>query len=257
MRQIALATLFLACTLPVSADTVIKERSPDGGNTTISIKGEWARVDEGNEPGFHLWNLKTGEMHMVDPNERTIMTINLRKKGAKGKHRPVKANVKKIGKGPKIAGYPTIEYQLSTNGRQCGKEFVSSAAAKSPDVRRLVSNFAELSSIDEMLPGPMGAAAQAMMDPCDRAAMSFGKQIPKLGMPLKSLDASGAVETEVTRIDTHAKLDKKLFTLPADYKRTSMEEEMGNAMKEMQQMMQNVPPEMQQMMQQMFQKPPQ
>ena len=103
----------------------------------------------------------------------------------------------------------------------------------------------------------MGAVAQSMMDPCDLASQSFDDQLPKLGMPLKSIDASGNVETEIVDIDTRAKLDKKLFTLPADYRRTSLEEEMGNAMKEMQQMMQQMPPEMQQMMQQMLQKPPQ
>lgn len=256
MRKIILV-LLLGCAPPIFADTVIKQRSADADNTTTRIQGDWVRMDQSTQPEFQLWNLKTGEMHIVDPGKRTIMTLNLRKGKSKRKQRPIKATVKKLAKGPKIAGYATIEYQLSANGKTCGKEFVSPAAAKSPDVHKLVSNFAELGNLDEMMPGPLGAAAQAMMDPCDQASLSFGDQLPQLGMPLKSIDASGAIETEVTSIDPHAKLDKKLFVLPADYKRTSLEEEMGNAMKGMQQMMQNVPPEMQQMMQQMFQKPPQ
>ena len=256
MRKTILASLILGCALPTFADTVIKEQSPDG-STTISIKGDWARMDDANAPGFQLWNLKTGEMHMVDPGERTIMTVNLRKDGAKGKRRPVKATIKKLGKGPKIAGYPTVEYQLSTSSKKCGTEYVSATAAKSPDIRRLLENFADLSNLDDLIPGPMGTVAQAMMDPCDLAAQSFSDQLPKLGMPLKTVDASGNVETEIVKIDTRAKLDKKQFTLPTGYKRTSIEQEMDNAMKEMQQMMQQIPPEMQQMMQKMLNKPPQ
>ncbi len=257
MRHLAATLLVTSIAIPAVtvADTVIQQKSGDGGNTTISIKGDWARLDNAGDSEYQLWNLKTGEMNMVIPEDRTIMVINLRSEQSKKKQRPIKATVKKSGKGPKIAGYATTEYTVMAAGKRCGKEYISSAAAKSPEIRHLVDNFAALANLDELMPGPMGAIAQSMQDPCDLASQSLGDQLPKLGMPLKSTDANGRVETEVTRIDTHAKLDAKRFELPADYKRTTMKEMMDEAMKEMQQMMQSIPPEGQQMLQQLFQKP--
>ncbi len=255
MRHLAATLLVTSIAFPALADTVIQQKSDDGENTTISIKGDWARLDSGGDSEYQLWNLKTGELNVVMPEDRTIMVVNLRAKQSKKKQRPIKATIKKSGKGPKIAGYATTEYTVTAAGKRCGKEYISSAAAKSPEIRRLVENFASLAGLDDIMPGPMGAMAQSMQDPCDLASQSLGDQLPKLGMPLKSIDASGRVETEVTSIDTHARLDAKRFELPAGYKRTTMKEMMGEAMKEMQQMMQNIPPEGQQLLQQLFQKP--
>ncbi len=255
MRQTLLAAALIGCTIPAIADTVIQQRNPDGTVTTTSIKGDWARMEDSSSAEYQLWNLKTGEMNIVMPEDKTIMVFDLRSK-KKTKSRPIEAKLEKLGKGPKIAGYGTTEYRLKAGNRNCGKEFISATAARSPDIRKLVANLATLSNLDELMPGPMGAMAQSMQDPCEAAAISLGDQLPKLGMPLKSTDADGKVEMEITSIDTKAKLDRKHFQLPADYKRTTMKEMMGDAMREMQQMMQQMHPEGQQFLQQLFQGPP-
>ena len=257
MRQTILAAALIGCTIPAMADTIIQQRNADGGIDTISIKGDWARMQSKGETGYQLWNLKTGEMNVVNPDDRTIMVFDLRAKDTKGRKHPIEARITKTGKGPKIAGYSTTKYRLEAGHKNCGTEFISATAAQSKEIRKLVQNFAALSSLDELLPGPMAAMARGMQDPCELAATSLGEQLPNLGMPLKHVDASGRTEMEVTKIDPHAKLDGELFRLPADYKRTTVEEMMGNAMKEMQQMMQQMPPESQQLLQQLFQKPPQ
>lgn len=255
-KKTAIAAALLMLSLPSFADTIIKQKDPDGSVTTTSIKGNTVRMDIPGEKAWQLWDLKTGTFYLVDPENRTITTMEFGKKGKQ--QEASEGKVHKIGKGPKIAGFSTIEYKLEVDGRQCGKEYVSPDAAKPADIRHLLKGMAKVGSPESMLPEGMGAAIRAFQDPCDAASLSFGKQLAAKGMPMRSIDTNGNVETEVTAIDTHATLDASQFKLPADYKRTSVEAEVNDAMNEMKQMMQNMkdmPPEAQQFMQQLFQAP--
>ncbi len=232
------------------ADTVIKDKTPDGGEGTISIHDGWARMDSDQSQEYQIWDLNKGVLYAVSPAERRIMEM---KPGEHQGAQPgvaVKLEMKKVGKGPKIAGYSTEEYLVMANGKQCGKEYISKRAAKNADIQHLLDNTSKLADLAMM---PRAMMGMSNTDPCVLADMDKSDHFKKLGIPLKSIDADGQVDNEIVSIDTKAKLDAKLFALPSDYERTNMQKMMGEAMQQMQQMMQNVPPEAQQYLQQMMQ----
>ena len=252
--RITTIAILLGFSLPAFADTVIKTKSPGEGIDTVKIHGDWARMESAGEKDYQLFNLKTGKMHMVNTQEKTIMDIDLNKSGKPHKTTSlISVDIKKKGKGPKIAGYPTVEYTVTAGGQACGREFISSKAAKNSDIRKLMHASTKLVNLDSLMPQGMATAVRAMQDPCDIAEQTLAEKSDSLGIPLKSIDRGGRVESETISIDTHAKLDPKLFAMPAGYKHTTMQQEMGKAMNEMQQMMQNIPPEGQQFLQNLFQ----
>jgi hypothetical protein len=246
--------LLLGTTLPALADTVIKTRSYGDGEDKVMIHGDWARMESAGESDYQLFNLKTGQIHMINKEEKTIMDFDLNKSGKAAKTpATVKVVIKKQGKGPKVAGYPTVKYVVTANGQTCGTEFISAKAVRNKDIKKLMHASTKLVNLDSLMPQGMAAAVHAMQDPCDIAEQDLMQKADSLGIPLKSIDSDGSVESETTSIDTHAKLDPKLFQMPADYRHTTMQQEMGKAMNEMQQMMQSIPPEGQEFLQNLFQ----
>ncbi len=254
MRKTMLASLMVAGVVSVTsaawADTVVKVKEGRGETSKVSIKGDWARIDPQGESEYLIGDLKNGIMYAVVPKEKMIM--ELKSSGKKTEYPGIKAELKKRGKGPKVAGFATEEYELLANGQSCGKTYVSAKAGEKEDLKKLLEIMDKLNP-DSMMPEGMGAMMQGMMNPCAKASILTMPQASKLGMPLKTVNANGGVDNEVLSIDDSAKLDSAIFKLPEGYRRTTPGDMMQDAMKQMQEAMKNIPPEQQQMMQQMMQ----
>ncbi|MGV6859122.1 MAG: hypothetical protein ACWA5X_09120 [bacterium] len=248
--QILGVTVGLLGLTSVNADTVVTVNEGGGHTSKVSIKGDWVRIGGEGRQEYMIGDLKNGVMYAVVPAEKQIMELkgNGKKTAALG----MKAELKKRGDGPKIAEYSTVEYELLANGQSCGKTYISSKAGKIKDVKKLLQVMDKLNP-ESIMPEGMGAMMQGMMSPCAKASAETMNEAAALGMPLKTLNASGGVENEVVSINESVKLDDKLFELPEGYKRSTPESMMQDAMKQMQEAMKNIPPEQQQMMQQMMQ----
>lgn len=246
------AILVAGVSAQAMADTVVHVRSGHGDAEKVSIQGDWARMDGLEDRGeYILGNLASGVMYVVMPGERKILELKSNGK-SKSSSASIDAQFKKVAKGPEIAGYSTDEYELVANGQKCGKTWISEAAGDIKDVKRLLAVMDQFDP-EAMMPEGMGGMMQGHMNPCDRAQLMTQLHVAKLGMPMKSVDETGRVEQEVVGIDKDAKLDAKLFQLPAGYQRTTPSAMINDAMSQMQEMMKNVTPEQRQMMEQMMQ----
>lgn len=247
MSKITLIFIFLfSYTSFALADTLIKIKTDEGTVTEVMSNGTITRIDMAPEPGFMLINHKSHDIHMVLPEEKTIM--NLSGDSSKGKTSSnVDIKLKAIGNGPKIVGYSTKKYRLLADGQDCGIIYGSKEAAKNADISNIYNAVNEIMDSQTQMMGGM----TEMMSPCERAEMNISDQTKITGFPLKTLDENGALTSEILSINTKAKFPANTYTLPSGYKMTSMAEEMRNMQQSMQKSMQQQMPDMEQMMKQM------
>lgn len=246
-KIILIVTLFFSWSSIIYADTLVQIKTEDGNISKIMSNGKMTRISMAPEPGYILINHANQNMHMVIPEEKTIMNMSadMTKKTA-----PVKVNIKikEIGKGPKIAGYSTKKYAVTADGQDCGMIYGSKKALKNTDINNI---FNALNKMMENQSQMMGGMSE-MMDACDRADMSSLADQGKIaGLPLRTTDRNGALTSEVLSIDSKANLPATNYELPSDYKMTSMAEEMQNMQQQMADEMQQHMPDMEKMMQQM------
>lgn len=243
------------------AVTLIETRQADGSSEKIYIDGMKVRIDSSAEPGYVIIDGAKGTMHVVSHEEKQIMDMgSMLNNGNSGKKTKYKIKFIKKGKGPKIAGYTTMHYQVQVDGKKCSDEYVSK---KMPQELGIQKTFDRISS---MLSGP-DMDGMPGMDPCMMAEQQLSAQYSQYGYPMRTKDASGALESEVIKTSKNAPLPKGGFSLPKGYQVVTMGqmmqqmgEQMGEQMgQQMQGMDQEQVEQMQQMMEQMMQqmgKPP-
>jgi len=237
-KIILIITLLFSWSTMIQADTLLKVKTEDGNISEIMSNGQKTKISMAPEPGYVLINHTTQDMYIVIPEEKTIMKMGI---NSSKNNAPDKTDIKlsEIGKGPKIAGYPTTKYSLKADGHDCGTIFGSKTALKNKNVNNL---FNAVNEVMENQNRMMGATSH-MINPCERAEINLAAQAKITGLPLRSLDNKGALTSEIQSIDSNAKLPSSTFELPSDYTMTSMAEEMQNMQQQM--------PDMEKMMQQM------
>ena len=236
------------------AATLIESKDKEGGIQKMWIQGSKMRMDFSHEKGYSLFDAKARKMYVVNPNEKTIMdvswTLEETKTSGKSKY---KIKFTKKGSGPSIAGYATNHFEFFVNDNKCKDEFLSLKAL----------NDIEAHEIFDAMPkqGPMDLEGMppGMISPCDAVAASLGEQYKKYGFPLRIIDKTGTVDSEVTRISKNSPPPRGGFDPPSGYTVRKMGD-MNKMMREMPQKGDSMPempkdfdPEkMQKMMQEMM-----
>lgn len=233
----------------VFADTLIKIKTEDGSISEIQSNGKSTRLSMAPEPGYVLINHSNNNMYIVMPEERTILNMKAEKSPAIP---PAKLDVKirELGKGPTIAGYATKKFNLTADGQDCGTIFGSQQALNNSDINKVFVAVNEIMASQNQMTGGMSP----MKDACEQADMDLLGQTKMTGLPLKTLDANGALTSEVISINTREKFSDKNFDLPPDYTITTMAEMMQDMQQQMAEQMQEATkhmPDMEQMMNQM------
>lgn len=231
----------------VQADTQIETIEQGGERSTITSNGKSARINNSKEPAYMLIDLKQQQFKMIDPQNRQIMLMDIksRNKAPSANSSNITITLKKVGKGPKIAGYSTEKFNLLANGQLCNTIFGSQSVLKQKGITEL---FDALTSMQQQTDAMMDGFS-SMMDECTLANLKADELTKTTGAPLKVIDANGQVETEVTAITTNAKIPDNYYQIPANYQQISMQQQMNQAQQQMQQNM----PDMDQIMQQMQQ----
>jgi hypothetical protein len=208
------------------AATII-ERQEMGKTKTITLDRQHVRIDS-SDPNFYIiMDLNRGESYMVNAKERRIVKIKVvgtppsppqdeppwgrRSQPSRdtSKNQPIKAKLLKIGNGSRIAGYPTVNYEIKANNKVCSKNYFSKQAANVPYIMDFINAISRMSSSRRIKGMPL--------PPCFQAYNDLETEYMKLGMPMKTVvkgKKGNIVMYEITRIQTNVNVPSNIFRLP-------------------------------------------
>lgn len=213
--SLAAAVALLGQATALSAATVVESTGPRGHASIMKIEGQAIRMEMPGRPGGYLLMLLDQDKR-YSVNEKQKMAMDVSKppemptppnRPAQPERKQVQAELKEIGKGPDIAGYPTVHYQVLADGHACTDEYISPKALELPDLK----NFAEKQPARPKPPMPF-----MPQDPCTQAGFRLLDEVKTKGMVMRSV-SQGKVVHEVTAIQTGVKVDPAQFTLPEGY----------------------------------------
>jgi hypothetical protein len=234
LRPLILA-LGLGIGLTATAGTVIEGHDEVGGAHKIFIDGKKVRI-EADDSTYMLVDLEKQSFLGVDPTEKRVVDLsefyksddNIKKVAS-----PLNVRMEKMGAGPKIAGFGTTHYRVSVNGTVCSDEYLSSPAAKLPDMSVFFATIVALSNPVHDEPGQSDAVDQAD-SVCASAEEQLNNELyAKNGIPLKVVSTKGEIVHEITRIRGKERIAASTFQVPKDYTRMTMqdmEKELNDAM---------------------------
>lgn len=213
MRIILVLSALIA--LPATAATVMESRNPDGSVATITVESAKARMDMA--PGeYMLVNGDSGQHLSVNENNRFIVDMNRYPEPLPASERPEQPKadieIRAIGSGEAIAGYPTEHYQVSANGEVCIDTYVSKALVEGAALAEFLAGFHRISEKQR----EAYVAAGTEFDPCDQAQAAIEARYPDIGVPLKTV-AGDFVMQEVMEVRLDQSVPKDFFVAPESY----------------------------------------
>ncbi|BAP55956.1 hypothetical protein THII_1659 [Thioploca ingrica] len=207
---------------PTWAATIVERRDTRGDKQKIIMEEQQARIETSNPNFYTLIDLEKGKAYMVNTEEKQIMAMNIVGTLPKPpqdmpplpKLPDIKAELIEKGKGPEVAGYTTINYQVIAEGKVCSENYFSLEAVKVPYVKAFLDAMYQMSSSRK----PKGLPVH----PCQQAHDELEAQSMKLGVPMKSVikgsgEKGDKVKYEIIRIQTDVKIPEDTFTLPKKY----------------------------------------
>jgi hypothetical protein len=220
------------------AATVV-ERREMGKIQTITLDKHNARINSSVPDYYTLMDLKKGKAYMVDTKEKRTVEMNIigtppkpsqnmprwqqRSQSSQDRReRPsVIAELVEKGRGPRIAGYPTVNYQVKANGQVCSDNYFSKKAAQVPYIKDLIKAMSDMSTSRKIKGMPV--------HPCQKAHDDLEAKSMTLGVPMKSVIKLGQrggdkVRFEIIRIKTDVEVYADTFSLPAGYRVISEQE---------------------------------
>ncbi len=216
-----LSVVLLFALTHVHAATLIETEDSDDGVQKMWVEGSKMRMHTGKGGEFVVADYAKGEVALINPEEKEIIITSQSASAHSNHTKGLNVRVKHLGNGPIVAKYPTQKYALIVNGRTCDTTLVSAKALKDTNLGSLMEAMAKLDF------NPMGSE---FMNECDRAELLFAQRLQKLGLPLGTLDRSGKIRDKVRRIVKNAPLPPGGFTMPAGYRKISMQQKMKEAM---------------------------
>lgn len=231
---IPVALIFLSV---AQADVQITIKDGKGRTSAFSSDGKMARIEDGQMPGHAIINYQSGEFFMVDSKRQEIMRTVIKNEGVAGDSSAVKISLKDKGGDQKIAGYSTRKYEMSANGEPCGTIYASSKLLQNKDVQAIFDSMRNMQQFSRSMTGGMSG----MMTVCQQANMQLADVIESSGAPMKVIDETGKLVSEVVAVDTNRKFPANHYDLPAGMKVVDMSEMMNQATQQTQQMMENMP----------------
>lgn len=198
----------------------LEMREGEHSTSTLYVEGAQMRTDTPGEASYAVMDLVKHTLVIVNTSEKTAMDMSSmawkdKYSGGGTKPRKVNADLEKIGSGPTIAGYRTIHYTLSVDGKKCKDMYTSMKVLKDigwADLWSDIGSWFREASIDDA-------------DDCELAEYQVADP-GKLGFPLKTVESDGQFD-EVTNIEQGVKLPPGGFEVPAGYKLVSFEEMMS------------------------------
>jgi hypothetical protein len=193
-----------------AAAVSLTEITANGQTTRLYVQGDKGRIEGSGDSGYVLIDDRADTLIMVMPAQRKAMDMSRFLKNAASSPGP-KTRFKPKGKGPTIAGYPPKRYDYSVAGEVCGTLYVSKKALAD-------SGAVVLMQAMERMGAGRRALSMGEQNPCARGRGNVSKVIASLGLPMRIVDKTGRVDSEVTKVDTRATLPANAFEIPAGVK---------------------------------------
>lgn len=216
--------------------------------STISSNGKRVRIDGGKMLGYGIVDPTAGEMLMVDPARAQVMRSSFGSGPPSDAAGDPVVRLSERGKGPRIAGYATREFSFSADGKACGAIFASRELLENRQVRTMFESMRTMQARSRGMMGGFGGT----MDACQRAGLGLTEALESAGAPMRIVDASGQLQSEVLEVDTDARPGSDFYEVPAGMAVVDFDEQMKAMQQQSQTMMQNLP-DMNEMLQQMQQ----
>ncbi|VAW97523.1 hypothetical protein MNBD_GAMMA23-961 [hydrothermal vent metagenome] len=191
--------------------------------TRVIVTPEFLRFDDGDgAEDFILFDRKLSLIHSVVVEEQTIMTVH--KKDSKAES-PIKLKFTENDLGemkdaPKVGGQYPRHYQLLVNDEVCNDLIAVNGLL--PAAVSALKDFSILMASDSK--ETLSNIPADVLNACDLAQDTFAptRQL-MFGFPVQTMGRREYARTLVD-FDENYKVDKKLFVLPVDYKRYTVQE---------------------------------
>ena len=207
---------------PTWAATVVERRDTRGDKQKIIMEEQHALIKTADPNFYTLIDLEKEKAYMVNVEKQELMVMDIvgtppkppRDMPPLPEATAVKAELVENGKGPKIAGFTTMNYQVIADGKVCSENYFSSAAEKVPYVKAFIDAMYQMSSSRKLKGLPV--------HPCQQAHDELEAQSMKLGVPMKSIikgrgESGDKIRYEIISIQTDIKVPDDIFTLPKKY----------------------------------------
>ena len=207
--------------LPAGAASLIEVIDDEGTMSRVYVDGSRLRAQAEGEVEYVLFDAAAGRLLMVNSRDRTFidMSESLADQRRQAEAAP-QLQFKRLGPGPRIAGFATERYAVTARNQDCGEEFLSREA-----LSRLGS-IAAMAQMNSLLGGDDGDMGESIGDSCAEATAAFSPRYEDLGIPLRAVDANGMLVYEISRLQDTAELPPGGFEPPGGYTRVSLQQMM-------------------------------
>lgn len=224
---VVMAALLVACSDAGKATALYyNEQEPDGEafRTRMIITAQWLRIDEGEgSKDFLLYDRREQTLYSVNAADSRILVLPKR---AVDVAPPVKLEYS-MERGtvalPAVGGKVVTHYRLSTNRKPCYEVFAADSLL--PDAVQALREY-RTALAGQQAPALAGMPKE-LQTPCDLANNIFAPaRYLDYGLPVR-LTETGVRTSELVDYNAEFKADTALFELPANYRRTTIEEMRG------------------------------
>lgn len=215
------ACALAASIAPARSDVLIESVGAEERPARVLIGEGVARIDRSGSDIHVLIDLDRGQIFAVDDAQRYVMDMQspMPVRPEHGELNteavpPPAIRLERRKDGPVIAGFATVHYRVTVEGRHCFDEYLAPAALEEPAIRRFVEATSAGSRDDER------RVLIQLTEPerlCEAVEDLIDDHYPRLGIPMRTLDAEARVIHRITRIVLDAPHDPALLRVPADY----------------------------------------
>ena len=201
-------------------------------------------------------NLEKEKVYMVNPKEKKMVTMNLEGKPPKpprhqsqrwrnsqapqetsppwarsqqpGWKQSVQPELIKKGKGPTIASYPTVKYEVKAKGQVCSENYFSQSITEVAYLKDFLKAVSKMTNSRKMKGMPI--------PPCFKAHDELNVKMMKLGIPMKTIlkgRQGDKVADEIIRIKTEVEVSEHVFAVPTGYEEMTEKEMIKQRQQEM------------------------
>lgn len=215
-------TVIFPVSMPLWAGMELVSRDLEGASQQMVVVGKKVRI-EINESDFKVIDLKNNKFYTIEPNEKRVIDMSSFY-SAQTKNSPpdnpgrVELTFNKVGKGPKIAGFKTVQHKMMIDEFVCADVYLSKQAYALSDMQTLLKAFSLMSGRE----AAMGVSGDG--DPCERVEFEMNEvQYMKYGVPMRTVSRDGHTDYEVLSIKPDVPISNKDFKLPTAYKILTVE----------------------------------
>jgi hypothetical protein len=241
LRGPVLLVLLTVFSSNVYSGTIIDFRDPSGKDGQFLTEGTMGRLNTKDGTTFIIFDYAKQSLKVVSTQHQQVidMTDALGPAGPAA-NKPA-LSFQADGDGPVVAGYTTTQFKLLVDGQSCGTVLGSTQAMEDAGLEQM---FTLLRKVAEQSAGAI-AAAQSGASPCQRGKTDMFSQLASIGAPLRTIDETGRIESEVTGIRNDVSLPPDTFVIPSEYKVLSAAEQMKKVSQQLsaqlQKMAENMP----------------